>query len=89
MDASSYEEFTEAINAIAKNAIEFLPRIKDLDVIRSFAGLRPYSPDGLPILGAVKGIKGFFLATGHSGDGVSLAPITGKVSVRSRKPKGL
>ena len=70
---------TEAINAIAKNAIEFLPRIKDLDVIRSFAGLRPYSPDGLPILVTVKGIKGFFLATGHSGDGVSLAPITGKV----------
>ena len=69
----------EAINAIAKNAMEFIPWIKDLDVIRSFAGLRPYSPDGLPIIGNVKGVKGFFLATGHSGDGICLAPITGKL----------
>lgn len=69
----------EAINAIAKNAIAFLPWIKDLDVIRSFAGLRPYSPDGLPILGTVKGVKGFYMATGHAGDGICLAPITGKL----------
>jgi sarcosine oxidase subunit beta len=69
----------DAINAIAKNAIDFLPWIKDLDVIRSFAGLRPYSPDGLPILGMVKGVKGFYMATGHAGDGVCLAPITGKL----------
>ena len=69
----------EAINAIARNAIRYLPWIENLDVIRSFAGLRPYSPDGLPILGTVKGVKGFYLATGHSGDGIGLAPITGKL----------
>jgi sarcosine oxidase subunit beta len=69
----------DAINAIAKNAIGFLPWIKDLDIIRSFAGLRPYSPDGLPILGTVKGVKGFYMATGHAGDGICLAPITGKL----------
>jgi sarcosine oxidase subunit beta len=69
----------DAINAIAKNAIEFIPWIKDLDVIRSFAGLRPYSPDGLPILGTVKGVKGFYMATGHAGDGICLAPITGRL----------
>jgi len=69
----------EAINAIARNAVSYLPWIEDLDVIRSFAGLRPYSPDGLPILGTVKGVKGFYMATGHSGDGICLAPITGKL----------
>ncbi len=69
----------DAINAIAKNAIGFLPWIRDLDVIRSFAGLRPCSPDGLPILGTVKGVKGFYMATGHAGDGICLAPITGKL----------
>ena len=73
------ETTPEAIKAIARNAVEYLPRISDLDIIRSFAGLRPYSPDGLPILGSVKGIKGFYLATGHSGDGICLAPITGKL----------
>lgn len=69
----------EALNAIAKNAIGYLPWIKDLDVIRSFAGLRPYSPDGLPIMGTVKGVRGFYIATGHSGDGICLAPITGRL----------
>lgn len=69
----------EGMNAIAANAVRYLPFLKELDVIRSFAGLRPCSPDGLPILGTVKGVKGFFLATGHSGDGVCLAPVTGKV----------
>ncbi len=69
----------EGMKAIAANAVRYLPFLGDLDVIRSFAGLRPCSPDGLPILGTVKGVKGFFLATGHSGDGVSLAPVTGKV----------
>jgi len=69
----------EAMNAIARNAIRYLPWVEDLDVIRSFAGLRPYSPDGLPIMGTVKGVRGFYLATGHSGDGISLAPITGKL----------
>jgi len=73
------ETTPDAINAIAKNAMEFIPWIEDLDVIRSFAGLRPYSPDGLPILGTVKGVKGFYMATGHAGDGVCLAPITGKL----------
>ncbi|MBC7247888.1 MAG: FAD-binding oxidoreductase [Actinobacteria bacterium] len=69
----------EAMNAIARNAMRFLPWVEDLDVIRSFAGLRPCSPDGLPILGTVKGVRGFYLATGHAGDGICLAPITGKL----------
>ncbi|MDI6829766.1 MAG: FAD-dependent oxidoreductase [Actinomycetota bacterium] len=69
----------EAMNAIARNAMYYLPWIKELDVIRSFAGLRPCSPDGLPILGTVKGVRGFFIATGHSGDGICLAPVTGKL----------
>ncbi len=73
------ETSPEVIKAIARNAMKYLERVGEFDIIRSFAGLRPYSPDGLPILGTVKGIKGFYLATGHSGDGICLAPITGKL----------
>jgi sarcosine oxidase subunit beta len=74
---SDKETSPEAMNEVARNAMRYLPWLKDLEVIRSFAGLRPYSPDGLPIMGAVKGVKGFYMATGHSGDGISLAAITG------------
>jgi len=48
-------------------------------VIRSFAGLRPYTPDGLPILGPVEGVDGFVMAAGHEGDGIALSPITGEL----------
>jgi glycine/D-amino acid oxidase-like deaminating enzyme len=41
----------------------------------AWAGLRPGSPDGLPILGATS-IPGYFAATGHYRDGIMLAPIT-------------
>jgi glycine/D-amino acid oxidase-like deaminating enzyme len=48
-------------------------------VIRTFAGLRPSSPDGLPILGPVRNLEGFFMAAGHEGDGIALSPITGQI----------
>jgi sarcosine oxidase subunit beta len=44
---------------------------------RTFAGLRPATPDGLPIIGPVDAIPGFYLATGHEGDGIALSAITG------------
>ena len=58
-----------------KRAVEFFPAIKDLNFIRAFAGLRPFTPDGLPLIGEVDKIKGFYIAAGHEGDGIALAPI--------------
>ena len=69
----------DGLEAIARSAAGFLPLTEGRRVVRSFGGLRPCSPDGLPILGRVKGIKGFFIATGHAGDGICLAPVTGKL----------
>ncbi len=69
----------EAIRSIAKRSIRFIPKLKDINVIRTYAGLRPYVHDNLPILGEVPGIKGFIIATGHLGEGIMLAPITGKI----------
>ena len=73
------ENTLEAIEVMLKRAIEFFPAIKDLNFIRAFAGLRPYTPDGLPLLGEVDKVKGFYMAAGHEGDGIALAPITGKL----------
>ena len=67
----------EGIRAILKHASDHVPAIKDLNIIRSFAGLRPHTPDGMPILGKVDGIEGFIVAAGHEGDGIALSPITG------------
>lgn len=73
------ENSLEAIETILKRAVKFFPALKDVHFIRAFAGLRPYTPDGLPIIGEVKSISGFFMAAGHEGDGIALAPITGKL----------
>lgn len=67
----------EGINSIAKHIIILFPQLKEINIIRTFAGLRPYTPDGLPILGKVEEIEGFIMAAGHEGDGIALSPITG------------
>jgi sarcosine oxidase subunit beta len=67
----------EIMQAIAERAIRFFPILKDINCIRSFGGIRPFSLDHLPIVSAVDDIPGFYIAAGHEGDGVALAPITG------------
>ncbi len=68
-----------AMKRIAAQAPRILPRLKQMKVIRAFAGLRPYTTDGLPILGEVKAVKGFIMAAGHEGDGIALSPYTGEL----------
>lgn len=67
------------INAIAARAAACIPSLAHAKVIRSYAGLRPWSPDHLPLIGPVARMPGLFLATGHEGAGIGLAPITGRL----------
>jgi len=68
-----------ALNILVKQAVSFFPIMKNVNMIRSFAGLRPASVDGKPIIGEVENSRGFYIAAGHEGDGIALAPITGKL----------
>ncbi|AOT73228.1 hypothetical protein Gferi_20270 [Geosporobacter ferrireducens] len=70
----------EVVEKIGQQVVEFFPIFKKVNIIRTFAGLRPATPDGKPILGEVAGREGFFIAAGHEGDGVALAPLTGKMT---------
>ncbi len=69
----------EGIRAILEHASNLVPAIREFNVIRSFAGLRPYTSDGMPILGKVDGVEGFIVAAGHEGDGIALSPVTGHI----------
>jgi D-amino-acid dehydrogenase len=44
--------------------------------VQAWAGLRPSTPDGLPLIGALPGLDGVFVASGHGMLGVTLAPAT-------------
>ena len=59
-------------------ALEMIPKLRDAKILEDWAGLRPGTPDALPILGETS-IPGYFVATGHFRDGILLAPITARV----------
>ena len=59
-------------------AIAYLPDLASAPIIQSWAGLRPGSPDDLPIIGPTE-IPGCFIASGHFRNGILLAPITAKI----------
>ena len=56
-------------------------------VVETWAGLRPCTPDGLPVIGRAPGLPNVVLATGHAMKGLSLAPVTGRSS-RASSPAG-
>jgi glycine oxidase len=71
---------TEAgLAEIRHSTARLCPAITQSAVRRSWAGLRPVTPDGLPILGADPEISGVWYATGHGRNGILLAGITGEI----------
>jgi len=69
----------EVMQGLAERAIRFFPVMKDIHVIRAYAGLRPYVDDHLPIISKVDEVPGFYIAAGHEGDGIGLSQLTGKL----------
>ncbi|MBB6217064.1 sarcosine oxidase subunit beta [Anaerosolibacter carboniphilus] len=69
----------KAIQLIVNQAIQFFPILSKVHLIRTFAGFRPATEDGKAILGKVENRSGFCIAAGHEGDGIALAPVTGKL----------
>lgn len=61
----------------AKVACRVLPGLERVRTIRVFVGVRPWPPDGMPIIGEVPGLPGFLVAVGHSG--VTWSPVVGKL----------
>jgi glycine oxidase len=60
-------------------ATEIAPDLRGLPLIDAWAGLRPGSPDGRPIVGADPAVRGYYVATAHFRNGILLAPLTARV----------
>ena len=67
----------EFLDEMAKTAVELLPPIGELRVIRQWGGSYNCSPDRQPILGDTDQLKGYYLACGYSGHGFMFAPMIG------------
>src|SRR5450830_52599 len=65
------------VAGLVQGAIRCVPQLKDINLKRCWAGLRPGSPDELPILGPMAGIEGYLNACGHFRTGILTSAITG------------
>lgn len=80
VEEAGYDKHTgpETIQKLRQSALQLVPKLADARILEAWAGLRPGTPDGLPILGTTS-TPGYFVATGHFRDGILLAPVTAKV----------
>jgi glycine oxidase len=63
------------VHELLREAYRLLPEVVELELIDAAAGLRPGTPDNLPLIGP-GGLDGLLLATGHFRNGILLAPLT-------------
>lgn len=68
----------QTIQRLYQSGVKIAPALAATRIHDAWAGLRPGSPDDLPILGETA-IRGYFAATGHYRDGIMLAPATALV----------
>jgi glycine oxidase len=80
VEDAGYDKRTEVdtIQHMHQAAIHLVPALAQARRLEAWAGLRPGSPDNLPILGATAA-PGYFVATGHFRDGILLTPVTAQV----------
>jgi len=67
------------VEAIRAGVRRYVAGIDDLKLVETWRGLRPCTPDGLPIIGWSRRFDNLIMATGHAMLGISLGPITGKL----------
>ena len=65
------------IHELLREAYRLLPDVAEMELIEAMAGLRPGTPDNLPLIGP-GALDGLVLATGHYRNGILLAPLTGE-----------
>lgn len=64
---------------IARSALRYVPSLAEVGVRASWHGIRPMTPDSMPIVGRAPGVDGLWIATGYGIDGMPLAPGTARM----------
>jgi glycine/D-amino acid oxidase-like deaminating enzyme len=83
-DVGYRKHTTEAgLRDLRSGAAAVVPALAAARERRSWAGLRPGTPDDMPIMGRLPGWTNVWVSTGHFRNGVLLAPISGKLMARS------
>lgn len=79
---TDFQTDASTVAQILRDALEVYPSLARQRVIRTFAGVRATTQDGLPIVGMHPSIKGLVIATALQGDGICLGPLVGAAAAR-------
>jgi len=81
MESAGFEWNTteEGMDHIRRETGALLPALLGQPVKRMWAGLRPMTPDGRPIIGRDPEVDGLVYAVGHGRNGILLGPLTGEL----------
>ena len=71
----------------ATHSIELFPFLREIRVLRQWAGICDMTPDFSPIIGSVNELKGYYLDVGWGTYGFKVAPIAGKLTALRMIPK--
>jgi D-hydroxyproline dehydrogenase subunit beta len=69
----------ELLHRSLLRAQRYAPGLAAAPIVRTWVGLRPYAIDKHPLIGPWPALRGMWIATGHEGLGITLAPITGRL----------
>lgn len=76
------EETSSFLPMVSQRMVDLMPRLKNIRVRRTWRGLYPMTPDGMPIIGKAREVEGFFQAVGMCGQGFMLGPGVGELVTR-------
>jgi hydrogen cyanide synthase HcnC len=72
----------EGLRGLCQGAIKAVPMLADVGIKRTWAGLRPGTPDEMPVLGGVDGIDGYANVAGGFRTGIVAAPLMARVAAQ-------
>ncbi|HEY88658.1 MAG TPA: FAD-binding oxidoreductase [Thermoflexia bacterium] len=75
-------ETSEFLPQVSRRMVNLMPRLTNLRVRRTWRGLYPMTPDGSPLVGWAKEVRGYLMAIGMCGQGYMLGPGLGELLAR-------
>jgi D-amino-acid dehydrogenase len=75
----NHEIRPDRLEQLMRSASLYFDGVQVADPLDVWVGLRPCTPDGLPVIGALPGYRGLYTATGHGMLGLTLGPVTGQL----------
>lgn len=69
----------DAVRKLLREAVDMVPGLAHVRLLRTFSGIRTATADGRPLIGRVPGFDNALLATGFEGDGICLGPLAGRM----------